>query len=468
VRRRLRRDPRPRFKADRSGQLDVVLGSPELAVEQGHLARRVAALVARFDLSQIEAKYSSLGRYGYPPRNVLAVWIYASLIGLHESTKVAALLKTDAALRLLSGGHAISEGTLRRFRRDNRSTFAHLIEQTVRLAKEAGLLKVDELAVDSWRLRAEAALSAVGTVERSTRRLAELAAVDEAQLSDAARERHAASLAKHRDVLAQCEHLGRTNVVKTNPAAGLMKFPYGASAPGHRVTVTAAGSAERIVLAVLIDATPTDHGHLAGAIDGALAVLSSVDALSQKPRAAADAGYWSEEDLTYAAANAHRIDVFIPDQNAERSSRYFGRGRFHVVDDVITCPAGTPMRGPVKDGGGRLRYLGVGCDVCPLRERCTSGPQRSLAINPAYELAKKQMQERLAHPDGKAFYNKRLSIIESVFSNIEDAMGYRRATARVERSILAEVFLKVLAHNMSRLLRRKALEIFVLTVESEF
>src|SRR5579859_3271335 len=127
VRRRIRRDPRPRFKKDRAQQLDAIAGCPAILVAEGHLARKIIAMVGRFDLRSVEAKYSSLGRHGYAPRSVLAVWIYASLIGLHESTKVAAALKTDAAFRLLSGGHAISEGTLRRFRRENRELFEHLL-----------------------------------------------------------------------------------------------------------------------------------------------------------------------------------------------------------------------------------------------------------------------------------------------------------------------------------------------------
>jgi hypothetical protein len=428
-------------------------------------------MVARFDLASVEQKYSSLGRHGYAPRSVLGVWIYASLLGLHESTKVARALKTDAAFRLLSGGYAISEGTLRRFRRENRELFERLIVQTVCIAHEEGLLKVDELAVDSWRVRAEASLAAVGTLERSKARLDELTAIDEAALGEEERLRRDKSLAKHRAIVEECERRGRTNVVRTNPSAGLLKFPYGASAPGHRVTVTAAGATERIVVSAFVDAAPTDHGHLGPAIDGALAILALARALDGRPaRAAADAGYWSEEDLVYAAENAHRIAIHVPDQNADRRSRYFNHDRFRILDDVASCPAGAQMRGPVKDGDGNLRYFGVGCAKCPLRSQCTSGVQRTLTVRPAYERAKLEMQQRTAPPGAQAFYKKRLAIIESVFANVEDVMGYRRATARVERSVVAEILLKLLAHNVSRLLagRDVATISFVLEVGDEF
>src|SRR5260370_25130086 len=90
---------------------------------------------------------------------------------MHHSAKVGRACKTDAAFRLLSGGHAISSGTLRRFRRENRAFFEQAIEQTVAMAQERGLLDTDELAVDSMRLRAHASTKAVRTLSRSKERL---------------------------------------------------------------------------------------------------------------------------------------------------------------------------------------------------------------------------------------------------------------------------------------------------------
>src|SRR5438445_1932312 len=96
VRKRHRRDPSPRFKRNTSRQLDAVRGCPEISVPKRHLARGVWNVISQLDTSALEEPYSSLGRRGYHPRHVLAVWVYASLIGLHQSTKVAAAAATDA------------------------------------------------------------------------------------------------------------------------------------------------------------------------------------------------------------------------------------------------------------------------------------------------------------------------------------------------------------------------------------
>lgn len=241
---RTRRDPKPHFKVDCSAQLDAIKGCPALQVPEEHQARSVLQLVKQLDLSQVEKKYSSLGRHGYSPQSLLAVWVYASWIGIHEATKVARLLKTDAAFALLSGGYAISDRTLRRFRQQSGALFAEALEQTVRIAMERGLLEHKDLAIDSLRIRAHASMTEVRTLERSEKRLAELA--KEVPTNEAEQARHDAKVSKHEKAIRQCQQRGRTNVVLTNELAGLMKFPNGTSQPGHRVTTTTSGSRNRM------------------------------------------------------------------------------------------------------------------------------------------------------------------------------------------------------------------------------
>jgi len=309
--RRTRRDPKPRFKADRTKQLDAVHGCPELQVPVDHLARRVRAVVEQFDLSTLEEQYSSLGRHGYRPSNVMAVWIYASLIGLHQSTKVAKAMVTDAALRWLSGGYALSAPTLRRFRQKGEALFRQAIERCVFLAFHEGWLKPEELAVDSVRLRAEASFKAVRTLERSKQRVKELEQEKAHATSEEERARLDDKQRKHEGAIQKCEEAGRTNVVLTNERAGLMKFPNAGGMPGHRVTVTAAGVRERLVVSVLIDADTQDAGKLGPSLEQTRELFRRIGATSARLQAAADAGYWTRPDLEFARDHRRWVDVLI-------------------------------------------------------------------------------------------------------------------------------------------------------------
>jgi transposase len=458
--RRRRLDPTPRFKVSRNEQLDVVSGTPELHLAPDHQARKVWRQVERLDLSRLEGNYSSLGRRGFEPRRMLAVLIYASLKGIHHSTKVAAAVETDAAFRWLSGGWSVSSATVRRFRQKHGDLFSNAVEQTVAIALESGVLKADELAADSVRLRAHAGTNQVRTVKRSTERLKELQAVDVSKLNDEQRTQHEQKVAKHEKALEKCKEEGRTNVVLTSPSAGLLKFPSGASGPGHRVTVVAAGKKSRIAVAVLIDAAATDYGKLGPAVTETRRVLLDAGMREEmRLRVRADAGYWTKDDLKFASENEAWLDALIAERfsaanpKADSEQKYFGRDRFKVLDDqkTATCPADRLMRGPARQKNGNSLWSGVGCADCPLREQCTPGTQRILSVDFEGDRLREQMRQRMREPGAKALYGERIATIEPVFSFIEDTMGFRRVSSRLPQTVRAEILLKVLAHNIARL-----------------
>ncbi|MGH7288184.1 MAG: transposase [Myxococcota bacterium] len=460
IRRRTRRDPQPRFKRDKTDQLDAVEGCPSLQVPADHRARAVQRIVGRLDLSSVEASYSSLGRHGHAPRRVLAVWVYASLIGIHHATKLSRALETDAALRLLSGGHGISRSTLNEFRLRHGALFADCIAQTVAMAQADGLLALDDLAADSMRLRAHASTKAVRTLSRSQRRLVELAAVDPGGLSESERGKHRAKVEKHTCAVAECEARGRTSIVTTNPSAALMKFPDGAGLPGHRISAMAAGVQARFVVAVLVTADTNDYGLLEPIVAETSRVLVRSGVSEDAPlQVAADAGYCARSDLAFAERVRERIDILVDGAEAPagRSGR-FGRDRFTFhPDGSIGCPAGRLMKGPFLQPDGRTKWTGVGCADCALRTNCTPGGIRSLYIDAEFDQLRAAMRARMDAPGGRERYHRRIATVEPVFSNLESTMGFRRASSRHEATVLAEVLLKVLAHNLSRLLGRRKL-----------
>jgi len=429
-------------------------------VPAAHLARAVADVMEGVDTTAIEAGYSSLGRHGVPPKWLLRCWVYASLVGLHQSTKLARAMETDAALQWLCGGHAVSASTLRKFRQRQGALFAAAIDATVRIAVERGLVDPSALAVDSMRLRAHAATRAVRTVTRSTKRLATLATIDPATLSEAERATHAARVAKHTDALRLCAERDRPNVVLTNPSAALMKFPNGAAMPGHRVTVAAAGVQTRLIVTVLVDDGGNDFGRLRAPVEQARAALERAGLPTTKLGVVADAGYTADADYAFAAEAAPWADVLIASSSAMKdragdgkAPALFTQADFTLgTDGSLRCPADREMHGPYNNGDGRLRWVGDDCSTCPLRARCTTGKQRSVNMNIVRARTEATMRARLATPEGQAHYGRRMAIVEPVFANLEDVIGYRRASTRHTAGVLAEILLKVLAHNVSRLL----------------
>jgi transposase len=464
-RRRVPRDPTARFKQDDA----AVLAAAEVLVPPEHLARKVLNLMKRVDVSQVEAQYSALGRRGYEPRSLLALWVYASLLGLHHATKLARALVTDTALRLLSGGHAISRSVLNRFRMKHGALFSSALEQTVKWAVEEGLVDAQALAVDSVRLRAHASADQVRILKQSQQRLEQLAQVDTSALSEPERARHQQKVAKHTLAVEACTQAKTASVVLTSPSAALMQFPGDVYLPGHRLTITASGAQNRIVVGVLINAAGNDTGLLEAALTQARHMLHTVGLpLVARLQAAADAGYWSQQDLAFAAANTGWVDVLINEREDTsklqgRGKNYFGRDAFQLrsVEEVL-CPANKRMLGPRRDRDSH-GYRGDGCEHCLLHAACTPAKQRHLVINWEYERLKTSMRERMGQEGAQARYHQRIGTVEPVFSYLEDSMGFRRVSSRKPGTVTAEILLKLLAYNVSRLLTRgKLLCVFFL------
>jgi DDE family transposase len=404
-----------------------------------------------------------LGQRGYAPRQLLCLWVYASLSRLHHATKLARALVTDTALRLLSGGHAISRPVLNRFRMSQAALFQKVLEQTVQCALKHGWVNAQDLAVDSVRLRAHADPGQVRILQRSQERLKHLALVDTASLSEPERHQHQQKVAKHTQAVQLCTQAKAASVVLTSPAAALMQFPGDVYLPGHRLTVTASGTQSRMVVGVLLNAAANDTGMLEQALTQARHMLHTVGLpWVVRLQAAADAGYWSRQDLAFAATNTGWVDTLINERSDSsrlqgQDTKYFGRDAFQLrsVDEVL-CPANKRMLGPHRDRDAHV-YRGDGCEHCPLHTSCTPAKQRQLKVNWEYEKLKTWMRERMNQEGAQARYHQRMGTAEPVFSYLEDSMGFRRVSSRKPGTVTAELLLKLVAYNVARLFACSAL-----------
>jgi transposase len=437
----------------------------EAWVPAEHLARKVQQVVERFDVSAVEARCSALGQNGFAPRVLLALWVYASLSGVHRGTQLCRALQTDAALRLLSGGHSISVSVLNRFRSNNAQLFEAALEETVRWANQEGLIDAQALAVDSVRVRAHASSRQVRVHKHSVKRLEELSQVDTGSLPEQERHRHQQKVERHQQAVQLCQERGAANVVLSNPSASLMQFPGNGVHPGHRVTVVASGAQQRLVVGVLVTASGNDKGHLEPAVVQARRVLHSAGVpMSARLQLAGDSGYWSREDLRFAALSSNWVDVLLKEGPRTgplaNQPGVLPREDFQLLptERAVVCPAGRRMRGPFYDSVHQYdNYYGVGCEQCPLRQQCTRGKRRTFTVGWQYEEVRQLMLKRMAHQDAAVRYNQRMATVEPVFASIGHDMGFRRLSSRHPRTINSEVLLKLLAHNISRLLTRSRL-----------
>jgi transposase len=130
-------------------------------VRPDHPAHFVVDFVENLDLSDFYRDYETGGggRPAYDPLMMIAILLYASMLGISSSRKIERLLTDDVGFRFISGNLCPDHDTIAEFRKRHRQRIRLLFVGGVQLALKAGLVRLGHVAVDGTKVRAYAAQS---------------------------------------------------------------------------------------------------------------------------------------------------------------------------------------------------------------------------------------------------------------------------------------------------------------------
>jgi transposase len=143
---------------------------------EDHLSYFISDAVDAMDLSAFEQRYGTDGRgnQAFDPRMMVKVMIYGYATGVFSSRKIAAKLTEDVAFRMLGAENFPAHRTISDFRKLHLEEFGNLFVQVVRMAREAGLVKMGTVAVDGTKMRANASKRKAMSYERMRKQETEL------------------------------------------------------------------------------------------------------------------------------------------------------------------------------------------------------------------------------------------------------------------------------------------------------
>ena len=135
------------------------------------------------------------------------------------------------------------------------------------------------------------------------------------------------------------------------------------------------------------------------------------------------------------------------------------KGQFDKSDFIYTaevdeyeCPAGERLiyRFTTKEAGKDIRrYWSSACPHCPIKARCTTGPQRRIS-RWVHEDVLERVQARLdAQPDAMRI---RRATVEHPFGTLKYWMGSTHFLTKTLDRVSTEMSLHVLAYNMKRVM----------------
>jgi len=438
-------------------------------VGEDNPVRVVDVFVDSLDLTgmgfDIEAK--ALGRPRYHPEMMLKLYIYGYLNKVQSSRRLERESQRNIELMWLLKRLRPDFKTIADFRKDNSKAIRSVCKQFVLLCRKLDLLTDNLVAIDGSKFKAVNNRDNNFTKAKVERRLK---MVDESisryleQIEQADRDhsRHQQTKTEHLkekievlreetqrlkaiEVRLENEPDGQISLV--DPDARSMKTR-GTGIVGYNAQ-TAVDATNHLIVAFDVTNNGNDRSQLYPMACAAREAMAA-DSLN----VLADRGYFSGNQLL--ACTEDGITVTVPTSNTSASpgkgqydKRYF---KYVAEDDEYECPAGERLiwRMRTEERGLEIdRYWHSGCADCPLKQSCTTGPERRIT-RWAHEEIVEEMQDRL--DSDPAYMRTRRQTVEHPFGTIKSWMGATHFLMKGLTNVNTEMSLHVLAYNMKRVM----------------
>ena len=407
---------------------------------ENHLAYFVSDVVDNLDLSAMDAVYGAekRGQPPYDPLMMTKVLVYGYCIGVFSSRRIERRLVEDIAFRVLAAGNQPNFRTISDFRKIHLETLAGLFEQVLKIALEAGAMKVGGVALDGTKVKANASKHKAMSYDRMLEKEKDLKAevqqlLEQAEAADAEEDaRHGkncrgdelpAELARRETRLKKIREAKRALAARAREKAEAEggdpkkakpkeKDQYNFTDPESRIMKGADGfvQAYNAQAAVEPDFQLIVGQAVTQATNDKEQLMPMVEVIQQQSgqraeEILADSGYCSEKNLE-ALESA--------DQPEQEIIGYIATERVKHGEYKEPCP-----RGPLPKGATRVD----------------------------------RMRRKLKTKAGKAVYAARKAIVEPVFGQIKQARGFRQFLLRGIRKVRGEWSLVCLTHNILKLYR---------------
>ena len=407
---------------------------------ENHLAYFVSDVADNLDLSGMDAVYGNekRGQPPYDPLMMTKVLLYGYCVGVFSSRRIERRLVEDIAFRVLAAGNQPNFRTISDFRKIHLGTLEGLFEQVLKIALEAGAMKVGRVAVDGTKVKANASKHKAMSYDRMQEKEKQLRAevkqlLAQAEAADAAEDqqygkdrrgdelpaelqRRETRIKKIQEAKRAVEQRARDKAVAegadpkqatpkdkdqnnfTDPQSRIMKGADGI------VQAYNAQAAVEPNLQLIVGQTVTQAANDKEQLMPMLATMEEQS--GQRPDdVLADSGYCSEKNL----------EALDSEENPQRRiDGYIATERQKHDEYKEPCP-----KGPLPKGATRVD----------------------------------RMRRKLKTKAGKAVYAARKAIVEPVFGQIKQARGFRQFLLRGIDKVRGEWSMVCLTHNILKMYR---------------
>lgn len=454
-------------------QNQTLLFPPHLKdfLSDDHPAMIINDIVETLDLSCLYRKVPSEGNPSYHPKMMLKVLVYAYANGIFSSRKIQTAVQEFVAFIFLAAWQQPDYRTISDFRKNNLDDFKTLFGQVVDMCKGLGMVSLGHVAIDGSKFKANASDKKTYDKKRINEAIDKL--LEQADQIDRQEDcilgpdndgnqvpeevrRQKDRLERLRQIKKELDRSGNKKINATDPDAVFMKTRHGIKTSYNGQV--AVEKSHQIIVAADVTRDPSDTGQLVPMVEQTKEQIGSPDKVS------ADSGYSSGPNLQRLAEQG--IDAHIPDANYQGRQRgkqeapgedFFTRSCFKrdELQDCFICPAGEKLTfcslQKVKGKEPLRLYRCTAFKKCALKNKCTKSRNgRTITLN-AYDDQFCAMRNKLDSPLGKKIYAQRKSIVEPVFGQLKENMGFQKFHLRGLKKVTGEFLLACIAYNMRKI-----------------
>jgi len=439
--------------------------SPAAKLPEGDLVFFLLDAVRRLDLRRFYAPYEreTRGAPPFDPAMMVCLLLYAYCVGVFSSRKIALACERNLAFMAMVGQERPDFRTISDFRQQHLEAFKDVFVQVVRLAGEAGLVKLGNVSIDGTKVQGNASrhkAMSYGYMQKEVERVREdiealvTAAYQQDEAEDAVLgsrrgDELPAELARREQRLATIEAAMRRLEARARAEAEAERQRRAAAETERQRT----GTKRRGKAPQPVDETPEDKAQT-NFTDPELQIMRTNNKgwdYCGNAQASVDAAYQIIVacDVTAAANDKQQAEPMARMTRAILAQA----GMAPPKDETGKAPAipVTLDNGYYSEGAVEaLETLGFDPYIATARQQ-HHGAQAATPETPA--TGQERMAAKVRTPAGKALYARRKVIVEPVFGQLKEARGFRRFLLRGLAKLRGEWRLVCLTHNLLKLWR---------------
>lgn len=431
-----------------------------------HPARFIRDFVESLDYEDLGFRMP-LGETGRPPYSnqlLLSVWLFGYLQKIRSSRVLERACLDNISLLWLTGMNSPDHNTLWRFFSNNKAPLRSVFRQLVGVACSSGLVGLVVHAVDGTKIRSRSSDKSAWHRDELEALLESVdASIDEAmsqiessEVSESGEYRLPDDLVDAKKRRAEIKHaldelakIERSHMHPDDPEARMMQSG-GGTHLNYNAQAVVDRDSELIVAADVVNAE-SDSEMLVEMID---------DVVHNAGEAAAetvgDGGYYSPGQLVEAEERGHGVLVPVKEDPSNRGRFSHSNFNYDESEDVYICPEGNKLtyQRTRPDSHGKYQVRHYRCrhaNDCPIRWECSSNKRGRTILRGEHTAAVSRQLKKQKLVPNREILQSRKWIVEPVFGQIKENMGFRRWTVRGIENVRTQWSLICTAFNLKKL-----------------